>query len=136
MYSKNQLEISRPQRADLADDFEVTTLQCLCLSLPRSSKSPELVQLLRSNAFQLGPPNDGFRKEREEIVTASLTYIEVSGGRPRPFYVSVPSPYCATSCSAAKLPTGEVIDIMMMNVVSRSRRSVKVFGIASIVLRD
>jgi len=134
MCSKTQ--ISRPQRADLADDFEVTTLQCLCLSLPRSSKSPELVQLLRSNAFQLGPPNDGVRKEREEIVTASLAYIEVSGDRPRPFYVSVPSPYCATSCSAANLRTGEVIDIMMMSTVARSRRSAKAFGIASIALRD
>ena len=74
------------------DDFEATTLQCLCLALPRSSKSPELVKLLRSNAFQLGPPDDALRKEREETVTASLKYIEVSSDAPQSFHVAVFDP--------------------------------------------
>jgi hypothetical protein len=85
----------------VADLFEATTLQCLCLALPRSSKSPELVKLLRSNAFQLGPPDDALRKEREETVTASLNYIEVSSDSPQSSHVTVLIPWLIERLRAA-----------------------------------
>jgi hypothetical protein len=79
-------QFSLPETTNVVDDFEFTILECLCLSLPRSSKSPELVQLLRRYALQLGPPNDKYPTEREETIRASLRYIEVSSNGPRPFY--------------------------------------------------
>ena len=48
-YSNNLIlttTFSRPERTNVVDDFESKILGCLCLSLPRSSKSPELIQLL------------------------------------------------------------------------------------------
>ena len=84
-------QFSPPETADVGDDFEFTMLECLCLSLPRSSKSPELVQLLQHYAFQLGPSNDNLPMEREEMVEASLMYIEVSSTAPRPFYLVLDS---------------------------------------------
>lgn len=83
---------SRPERTKLVDDFESTISGCLCLSLPRSSKSLELVQTLQHCVSR--PRFDGFPNE-EFIMTkkaawATLTYIEVSSNvRPWPFYVSV-----------------------------------------------
>jgi len=50
----------------------------LRLALPRSSKSPELVQLLRDHTFQSHPLNDSLQNEREETAIACSKYIEVS----------------------------------------------------------
>jgi len=73
---------SRPERTNVVYDFESTILKCLCLSLPRSSQSLELVELLRfqdsDHEFQRHFPNRNFLREHKETVRASFKYIEVS----------------------------------------------------------
>jgi hypothetical protein len=74
-FSTPELSVRR-----VGDNFKVGTMECLCLSLPRSSKSPELVQLLQDHAFQPSCPGDSgeLREKREETAMACLKYIEVS----------------------------------------------------------
>lgn len=69
---------------------DIGAMECLLLSLPRSSKSPELVQLLREHAFQPSSPEDSdeLRGKREETAKECLKYIEVSHNTLRAFYMS------------------------------------------------
>jgi len=65
-----------PPESCFWDDFE--SMLCLRLSLSHSSKSPELVQLLRNHAFQPSFPNDSdmLRKQRGETARMCLKYIK------------------------------------------------------------
>ena len=70
------------------EHLRVCNYGCLRLSLPRSSKSPELVQLLRDHVFQPTSWRGGLRNERKETAMVCLKYIEVSSNMSKPFYVS------------------------------------------------
>jgi len=85
----------------------------LRLALPRSSKFPELVQILRDHTFQSSSPYDWLQKEREETTIACLKYIERCEASDSDFNTTVPKleqRQCETSDSRSLADKNRGID--------------------------